>query len=413
MGRLCRGLASRRHGDAAVRVLERQDVIDAVSGHGYRVSGVFQDPDKFPFLIRRDTAEYGVVKQCLCQRVLIVQFGGVHIFVCIFDAGLFRHFRYGYRIISGYDFHFHALFREIFKSLFRGLADRVCQKDESERCGRVVQRLPVDLSVICPEDKHTGPGGGVFRDLLLVFIEPVLQDEFRRPQYISAVFKCNAAVLCGGGESGHGYRLLSRSGREVFFNGGHGDVVFCHGCGKVADEGPERFHGFFIIFFCLDHILHLHGILRDGAGFIHAQHIHPGQCLDAFHIVEQDFLLGQPDCAYRKGHTGEQVEPLRDHADHRSDHGCNALPEIVMLEEKCLAEQDDPDRDDRDAHAFDQFVKRTDHLRLLPGLHFFRLERQFRDIGVCSYPVQSCMALAGHDEASGHEPVPFALGDLV
>ena len=54
-------------------------------------------------------------------------------------------------------------------------------------------------------------------------------------------------------------------------------------------------------------ILDLHAGLCDGAGFVHTQHIHPGQRLNAVHVLDQDLLLGQLHGGHSHGHTGQQI----------------------------------------------------------------------------------------------------------
>ena len=89
--------------------------------------------------------------------------------------------------------------------------------------------------------------------------------------------------------------------------------------------------------------------------------------------MEEHLFLSQTDGADCQSHAGQKIESLRYHADHRGDHGGDAVPETVMLEEKRLGKEHKPDGYNRNTHAFHQLVQGPDHLRLLALLHLFRL----------------------------------------
>ena len=58
---LAAGIASVRHGDGAVRLPQRQKIIDSVSRHGYLVSLSFQRTPPVPFLSRRHSRKHRVL----------------------------------------------------------------------------------------------------------------------------------------------------------------------------------------------------------------------------------------------------------------------------------------------------------------------------------------------------------------
>lgn len=58
---LAAGIASVRHGDGAVRLPQRQKIIDSVSRHGYLVSLSFQRTHQFLFLSRRHSRKHRVL----------------------------------------------------------------------------------------------------------------------------------------------------------------------------------------------------------------------------------------------------------------------------------------------------------------------------------------------------------------
>ena len=148
----------------------------------------------------------------------------------------------------------------------------------------------------------------------------------------------------------------------MFFDGSHGDVVTAHGRCKIPDHHRQWFHLFGIVIFRCNDLLDFHGVFRDGSRLIHTEHVDPCQRFNAFHIVQQDFFLGQADGAYGQSHACEKVQPFGDHADDSSHHGGDAGAKRLMLEEKCLYEQHKANGDNGDAHEFYQLIQGAYHL---------------------------------------------------
>ena len=159
--------------------------------------------------------------------------------------------------------------------------------------------------------------------------------------------------------------------------------------------------------------LHRHGVFRDGAGLVYAQHIHPGQRLNRFHIVHQHFVHGKPHHAHRHGHAGQQIQALRDHADHGRHGSRHAAPEAFAVDEKLLGKQQDADGNNQDTHDLYQAVQRADHLRLLSPLLGLCLQRQLGNVGVCPHLIQSGLALSGDNKASRKQVVPRFFGYFI
>ena len=91
LGRLGCRLASRSHGDTAVRIFERQHIVDTVPGHCHRMSGILEDAHEFSLLVRSNTPEHCVFQYSLPQFFLCLQLRGIHISVCVFYPGLLRY----------------------------------------------------------------------------------------------------------------------------------------------------------------------------------------------------------------------------------------------------------------------------------------------------------------------------------
>ena len=68
------------------------------------------------------------------------------------------------------------------------------------------------------------------------------------------------------------------------------------------------------------------GPVGQGAGLVDAQHVHPGQALDGGQLLHQDVAPGQGDRGHAEGDTGQQHQPLRDHAHQRRDRPGERLP---------------------------------------------------------------------------------------
>ena len=74
------------------------------------------------------------------------------------DSGFPGHVGNRYRIIPGNNFDLHALFGKVGKGLRRGLADRIGQKQKSQRPDAVGERFAVHCSIVGSEGQHPGPG---------------------------------------------------------------------------------------------------------------------------------------------------------------------------------------------------------------------------------------------------------------
>ena len=68
-----------------------------------------------------------------------------------------------------------------------------------------------------------------------------------------------------------------------------------------------------------------HFRLGDGARFVHAQHVHPGQGFGALQVLDQGIFGGQTENAGGQGQADHQVKALGDHADDCGGGGLNAF----------------------------------------------------------------------------------------
>ena len=157
----------------------------------------------------------------------------------------------------------------------------------------------------------------------------------------------------------------------------------------------------------------LHLIFRNGAGFIHAQHIHTSQSLNALHVMHQHLPGGKAQNADHQRHAGEQIQPLGNHAQHRGHHGQNAVPEGGPGEHILLDEQENTNGHNENANHAHQPIQGAQHFRTLLGIHGLGFQGQLGDVGLGAHPLQPGGALAGNQKAAGHEEVSQSLFQLV
>ena len=162
-----------------------------------------------------------------------------------------------------------------------------------------------------------------------------------------------------------------------------------------------------------DEILHFHIRFRNGAGFVHAQHIHPGQGFDAVHILHQHLILAQFQSRGRQGDGGQQVQPLRDHAHQRRHGALHAVPEAQLQHEKFLMKQDQSHGHQQDAHHQDQPVQRAHHFGLSGLGVLLCLLRQPGGEGILPHCRQLHPAPARQNHGPRLYRVTFGLGNGV
>ena len=151
----------------------------------------------------------------------------------------------------------------------------------------------------------------------------------------------------------------------------------------------------------------LHGRLRDRAGLIHAEHVHMGQRLNAVHILHEHALARELQAAGRDGDARQQVKALRDHADQGRDRGFHGVAQRQALEhgQEMTQEQDDAERDERDADDRDELCQGEHHLGLCRADIAPRLGRQLCRIALRADMRQLHTGAAGDDEAAGLQRV--------
>ena len=200
---------------------------------------------------------------------------------------------------------------------------------------------------------------------------------------------------------------------KIFAHGTHRDVVVRQ---RVQIFAHQDFIAAVLVVRELlrrNRIRHQHAVVGDRSGLIYAERIDPGQRFNTFHVVEHDLALCKQHGTCRQSDAHQEVEALRDHADHCRDHADHAVIETVALRNITLQEQCDTDRNDHNARRDDDLVDGTNHFRLLACGHCPCLEHKLGNIGVVSYSCEFRDTLAGDHKASRHQLVPCSLDDLI
>ena len=95
---------------------------------------------------------------------------------------------------------------------------------------------------------------------------------------------------------------------------------------------------------------------RNRAGFVQTQHIRAGERLNAVQLLHKGVSLAELDYANRQGDRNQQNQPFGNHADHGGDGRRDSRCQRKVLEEELLAEQQQPNRNQRRADDANQAV---------------------------------------------------------
>ena len=123
---------TRRHRDAAVGVLQREHVVDAVAGHRHDVAARLQRLHHRPLLVRRDPAEHGRRLEHVGELATgrVGQLAGVDQVLGAGEPGPPADCADGARVVAGDHLQRHALLGEVRERLRRVGADHVLEQHQ-------------------------------------------------------------------------------------------------------------------------------------------------------------------------------------------------------------------------------------------------------------------------------------------
>ena len=101
----------------------------------------------------------------------------------------------------------------------------------------------------------------------------------------------------------------------------------------------------------------MHFPLGDRSRLIEAQDVYPCERLDTIKILYERPFCCEDHRAGRKGNTGEQYEPLRDHTDERAYCFHRIICYGQSYDKTLLYEKQNTDRNDDDADHFQNAVQ--------------------------------------------------------
>ncbi len=212
----------------------------------------------------------------------------------------------GHGIVAGNDLDGNALGLEIGKGIRRLGADAVDDENQSQGLqpsGYQAPQLRL-AGIFCNQQNPvagSGPAFHFFPQLLVA----AAHDKFRGTHHKGTLLpEQSGTPFCFGCKGNSADAVPIRLAGEHFRHSPAGIVVRLQ-AGIVGSE--DLLQKFRWVRGQRHHIVHFHNGFCDGAGFVHAQHVHPGQGFDAVHILHQHLFPGQLQRRNGHGHTGQQV----------------------------------------------------------------------------------------------------------
>ena len=327
------------------------------------------------------------------------QRGGVNIPVCTGNACPGGDQAGGMGIVAGYDLHSHALTVKIAEGLGCLLPDAAAEQNQCR-----VQPAGDGVAVISGGQQHPAALLRPAVHSVPVFFKPLRQNEFRRANQKRALLREHRPAPLG--LRGEGDALFADPvgfAAEQLVNGSARGVVRLR---RAVHGGEDGFQIFRIPVGQGNDILHFHIRLGDGAGFVHAQHIHPRQRLDAVHVLHQHLFPAQLHRRRRHGDGGQQIQPLGDHPHQRRDGSLHAAFQTQLEDAELLIEQDNAHRHQRDAHEKDQPVQRAHHFRLFRTGVFLGFPGKLGGEGIPAHGGKLHPPTAGENGRAGFDFIP-------
>ena len=365
------------------------------------MTAALQGVHKLAFLLRRHTAKNRAGLCRLGQRLLAAQRCGIHPAFRPGNARVSRHMADRLRVIARDNLDGHPLLGEIAEGLGGVLSDAVLHRQQRQKfklrcvqCGGRVRQCRVVLG----QQQHAAALCQQRRKHIGKFRRPASGQHVRRADHIAPMRpKVLGAVLVRRVEGDAAHRKPRRAPLpEARCQGAARVVVGLLPRVKSRQNLADR-----RIFRQRQRVISLHRALGNRAGLVHAEHIHPGQRLDAVHIPGQHLAAGQPHHAHRQRHAGQQIEPLRYHTNQGGNRRIHGLLHREPQHPVLLPNQHRANRNQRHTDEFYQLIQAAHHLAaghlVAVGL---RLGGQLAGIALGSHVGQPRRAAPRHQEAA-------------
>ena len=367
---------------------------------------LLQSGNQLFFLLRGHPTKDGVGGCGFPQCFRCGQGGSIDVAFAPRDTGLLGNLADGSGIVTGDDLHRYPLLGKIGKGFF-GIGPKLAGEENQGNGGdqAAVQLPHFQGSAILGAQQYPvallSPAGNA------PGILPVTQQEFRRADHnVSGIGKRTAIPLGFRGEGNPFGAVQTAFPGEELAHGLCGGVVRFH----LAIHGGEDILQLFRQKIPQgDQVFHHHIRLCDGAGFIHAQHIHPGQGFDAVHILHQYLSPAELLGGYRQGNAGEQIQSFGNHADEGGDGSFRTGLEPQLQNPVLLVEKDAAHGNQGNAQEENQAIQRADHFRFLPSWVLFGLLGQGGCAAVCTYGGELHPPPSGEHKAAGMDEVAGVL----
>lgn len=361
------------HGDGAVGVLHRQDVVDAIPGHADGVLPILQLLDDGCLLLGRDSSE---------DRVLVDDFGDFpqgeafqgDALLGVWDVALLGDLGCGQWIVSGDDLDLYSVFREPSDGVGSLGTDVVLQGEDGHGEHPSLDVSVFDVALALAEHDDPVSAALLLGDVADDGPVPVLAvDKLRRSQAIaSSVIEADDRELPGRGEGNGVLHPVVVLQGIALGEGDRGLVGLLEGVEIGAHQGRKVLLG-------IDDqdLVDPHRPVGQGPGLVQAQDVDPGEHLDAVEVLDQGLLLPEVDDTGGQGDGGQKIHSRGNHADHASGgvlHGLGGdvpgLGEALGGLKPLGAEGSDPEGNDDDRDHADQEVEGAEQFGLWFAIDF-------------------------------------------
>ena len=244
------------------------------------------------------------------------------------DSRFLCNLRYRDRIVPGDHFHFHSPLGKVTECIHCPLPDCIIEQDKCNGSCIFCQFFSIQIPLILCKYKHTISLFQKYFDCSLNSRIILPQHKFRCADHISFSCQNHSAVFCGRRKWDDFFCTVFQRLRKILLQCLHRCIVARQGTHTVR----EQLCNFIFVFrllvcflFCNDKLCHFHFRHSDGSGLIHAEHIHPRQCLDTLHVMDQHLLFSEPHHRHHHRHTCKKIQAFRNHSKNGRHHARHTI----------------------------------------------------------------------------------------